>query len=173
MKVEKMYDLDIQINDDGSIRLSQSAGSLEEPSIIDLHPCQLRLVAERAGVVAAPDTSLVDRLHTSHVRRVRTLHKAIGELYCDDFLTEEILERCGSGPEIIMHLLAIHEKSEELVLDLRNLSASLADNLQTDSGHSADEPETPATPTATNGQSASTMQALCKPGESLQLDLKE
>lgn len=51
MTVEKMQDLAFEIHDNGTIALEQVAGSLEGASCIDLHPMQLRMLAERAGLL--------------------------------------------------------------------------------------------------------------------------
>lgn len=47
---EKMYDLGIELLDDGNINLEQDAG-YGEMSRITLHPSQLRLIAERTGLL--------------------------------------------------------------------------------------------------------------------------
>lgn len=47
---EHMHDLGIEALPGGVIRLEQSAGSQDGAVFIDLHPCQLRLIAERAGL---------------------------------------------------------------------------------------------------------------------------
>lgn len=44
----RMYDLSISTGEGGLIRLEQVAGSLEGPSIVELHPIQVRLIAEHA-----------------------------------------------------------------------------------------------------------------------------
>lgn len=49
MSMEKMYDLAFSI-DDQNIRLEQDSG-IGEVHVIDLHPVQLRLLAERAGLL--------------------------------------------------------------------------------------------------------------------------
>lgn len=51
MPMEKMLDLAFEIYGNGTIALEQVAGSLEGPAYIDLHPMQLRMLAERAGLL--------------------------------------------------------------------------------------------------------------------------
>ena len=66
---EKMYDLGIELLDDGNINLEQDAG-YGEMSRITLHPSQLRLIAERTGLLdfatqagkgKSPDITELDR----------------------------------------------------------------------------------------------------------------
>jgi hypothetical protein len=49
--IEHMYDLSNEMNN-GLKRLQQSGG-LDNPAVIDLHPVQIRLLAEYAGFLAA------------------------------------------------------------------------------------------------------------------------
>ena len=50
MTTEKMQDLTFQQFSDGTVRLEQSSG-LDDPAIVDLHPSQLRHVAEAVGLL--------------------------------------------------------------------------------------------------------------------------
>lgn len=114
---EYMQDLSIGMND-GLWRLQQSDGAGEN-SVVDLHPIQIRLLAEHAGLLAAPSKPL-NSLSASHVRRISTLLERIEELYFNDSLTSEIMKRCGNGFEVMNHLRAIHEQAEELVDDIED-----------------------------------------------------
>ncbi len=58
-----MFDLTISALADGGYELSQLAGSLDEPCRIVLHAAQVRLLAERAGLIRTPGPSL------KHIRR--------------------------------------------------------------------------------------------------------
>lgn len=59
----RWHDLTVERLEDGGIHLEQQAG-LDEPSVIHLHPQQLRHVAEQFGLVAPnyPDDELSKRL---------------------------------------------------------------------------------------------------------------
>lgn len=118
---EHMHDLSIEMND-GLWRLQQS-NSLDNPVVIDLHPVQIRLLAEHAGLLAALPKPL-NNLSASHERRLNALHERIEELYFDDGLNSEIIKYCGSGLEIVNHLRAIHEQAEELVTDTEDSEVS-------------------------------------------------
>lgn len=47
----RFYDLEAHQFEDGTVRLSQHYG-VEDPSVIDLHPQQLRHLAEQTGLIA-------------------------------------------------------------------------------------------------------------------------
>lgn len=118
---EHMHDLSIELND-GLWRLQQSDG-MDEHSIIDLHPVQIRLLAEHAGLLAAPSMPL-NSLSASHVRRINALLKRIEELYFNDSLTSEIMKCCGDGFMVMNHLRTIHEQAEELVAEIQDSELS-------------------------------------------------
>lgn len=95
---ERMFDLSIEFLLDGGIRLQQSAGSLEEPAVIDLHTCQIRLIAEQAGILNPAGTqqepsglpvgySLSPAFAWPHgfLRRLERIHLQIADLV--DFLS--------------------------------------------------------------------------------------
>lgn len=67
--VEHMYDLCVTDLDGGMLRLEQSAG-IGETATIDLHLCQVRLIAERAGLIraAAAPVWIVHRVKRIHAR---------------------------------------------------------------------------------------------------------
>lgn len=48
----RMFDMDMEQQDDGTIRLTQQCG-IDDPSVIDLHPAQVRLIAEQCGIFPA------------------------------------------------------------------------------------------------------------------------
>jgi len=115
MDLDRMSDLTISPLANGGMELSQQTG-LDDPDVIELHPCQLRWIAECAGLLPAPDPALLDRLHARHTARIHALRDRIGtirELYLD-----EILDRCGAGVEISLELLAISDLAGDLVDDL-------------------------------------------------------
>jgi len=73
--MEKFYDLSFSRQPDGSIRLIQS--DCGEDSIIDLHPAQLRYMAESFGLVAPnyPDDELSKRL----ARQLCTIQRELAD----------------------------------------------------------------------------------------------
>jgi len=79
---ERMNNLIILPLEDGGFELLQHSG-MEEADIIDLHPTQIRLLAERAGLLSAPDPKLLGRLSAAHIRRLHALRDQIDELIGD------------------------------------------------------------------------------------------
>jgi hypothetical protein len=78
----QIYDLDFEIDIDGSINLEQECG-LGEVSRITLHPIHLRLLAEEVGLVPTSDPE-ANRTIARLSRQMRTLLQRIGQL--DDWL---------------------------------------------------------------------------------------
>ena len=76
----QMYDLNVEQLDDGTIRLEQK-DYCGESYTIDLHPCQLRHIAERTGLLSP---SPIPTWPRGFLRRVERLHMRIAELV--DFL---------------------------------------------------------------------------------------
>ncbi len=109
---DRMFDLIIKSLENGGFELWQQSG-IDESDVIELHPAQVRLLAERAGLLAAPDPKLLDRLSAAHIRRLLALRDRLSELF--DFYHDEILDRCSSGIEISLHLRAISDLVDELV----------------------------------------------------------
>ncbi len=109
---ERMYDLGIELRDDGSIDLEQDAGC-GEVSRVDLHPCQIRLLAELAGLLTPDPTA---RLSARHVGRLRALYERLEEIR--RFYLDEIIDHCGSGIEFSLHLRAIEDLTEEMLADV-------------------------------------------------------
>jgi hypothetical protein len=137
MTDEHMADLTIKPLVDGGFELWQQSG-IDEAGVIQLHPAQIRLLAERAGLLPAPDPKLLDRMSAAHIRRLRVLKDRIDEL--DDSYRDEILDRCAYGLEICLHLRAISDLADELVAGL-----GIADSAQSEGekkGNDAGVPET-------------------------------
>lgn len=114
MSVDRMADLEIERLADGFFELRQQDGSLDEPCRILLHPVQVRLLAECAGLLPLPDPALA-HMSAAHIRRLRALQDRIEWLfgsYHDDIL------RHSSGLEINLHLGAISDLADELVDDI-------------------------------------------------------
>jgi len=116
---EHMHDLSIKMHD-GLWRLEQSDGC--EQSIIDLHPMQVRWLAEYTGLLAAPTIPVIG-LNASHIRKIHALFERTKELYLDDSLNNEIIKYCGNGFEIVAHLRAIYEQAEELAAEVADIEA--------------------------------------------------
>lgn len=114
--IEKMYDIQFEIGEDGSVDLEQDAGC-GDVFRIHLHSAQLRLIAERAGLLDKPSPRIEKVLMASHVRRVRNLDSALAELYFNDDFSIEI-GNCRSGVEITHMLQAIYDKSHDVIADL-------------------------------------------------------
>jgi hypothetical protein len=77
-----MYDLKTEALPDGNIRLEQSAGSLEESVIIDLHPIQIRLIRD------AVTEGVTRNSNAERQRRYRQRQKAI--VGADDMAVEGV-----------------------------------------------------------------------------------
>lgn len=111
-----MFDLAIAPLQNGGFQLSQQGSRLDEPDVIELHPLQVRYLAERAGLLPAPDPDLLDRLSARHVGRLRALFERLEEIRC--FYLDEILDHCGSGIEFSLHLRALEDLVDEMIADL-------------------------------------------------------
>lgn len=68
---EKMYDLGIEFSANGDVMLEQDAGCGER-AYVQLHPCQLRLIAERAGLID-PDAQALPRGLLRRLERLRAM----------------------------------------------------------------------------------------------------
>lgn len=98
--MDKMFDLTIAHLADGNVRIKQQSGSGESYTI-DLHPIQIRLLAERAGLLRhEPDARRVPDLE----RRLAVLTDKIQDFACDGSIRSEIIERCSYGLSIIARL---------------------------------------------------------------------
>lgn len=88
----RWHDLIVERLKDGGIHLEQQAG-LQEPSVIHLHPQQLRHVAEQFGLVAPnyPDDELSKRL----AEQLCKLYLEMSEDRCLSHALEGSFERLG------------------------------------------------------------------------------
>jgi hypothetical protein len=112
---DRLPDLTIKAPPGGNFELSQCFG-VEDPAVVELHPAHVRILAEHAGLLSAPPPDPAPRLSAAHVRRLLALDHRLAELR-DSYL-DEILERCGSGVEISLHLRALADLLGELLGDL-------------------------------------------------------
>lgn len=115
-----MLDLKISPLENGGLELSQQTG-LDEADLIQLHPCQIRYLAEQAGLLPIPDPKLLDRLSARHVARIHALRCRLDDL--NNIYRDEIIDRCGSGIEISLHLEAVADLVYELIEDIGTDSA--------------------------------------------------
>ncbi len=113
MGIDSMLDLNITPLQNGGFELSQLAGGLEEPDLILLHPCQIRYLCEQAGLLTPDPTP---RLSARHVGRLHALRDRLHDLH--DLYYNEIVDRCGSGIEISLHLEAIADLVYEMIEDI-------------------------------------------------------
>lgn len=134
--METMYDLAIARGPDGCIRLEQSAGSLEEPAVIDLHPMQVRLIAERAGLLAPQ--LMAGAVPNGLARRLRGLHERIKDFYFENPYFVQILERCGDGAEIVGVIGEIYAWSTEVIADLSEIEATSGASIRNRSSLASD-----------------------------------
>lgn len=105
--IETMLDLKVGNLPNGNLRIKQSGG---EQDVIELHPIQIRLLAERAGLLRhEPDAGRVPDLE----RRLGVLAVKLMDFACDTYTRNEIIERCGSGFEILAKLDGIVDLAVE------------------------------------------------------------
>lgn len=115
---EHMYDVGFEFLENGTARLEQTAGSLEGATYIDLHPVQVRLLAERMGLLE-PSLQVPEPLVTeAHKRRLTALCDRIAEFYHCEHYFNEIFERCASSAEMWLHIRAIYEMADDLIADI-------------------------------------------------------
>jgi hypothetical protein len=108
---EQFYDLSFEQLDDGTIRLEQKDYCGGEAYIIDLHPCQLRHIAERADILRCGDDGTA-------ARRFNAVAERLFRLAGDTYYRGEIIERCGMGSEFLTELDAVCDLADEFLRDL-------------------------------------------------------
>jgi hypothetical protein len=109
----KFHDLDFKKLSDGSIRLTQD-DRMDEASVIDMHPEQLLYMARQLCGMK-PETAAVAK---DLERKLAVLDAGIAALVLDDGIRTEIIERCGSGIEIILRLDALYDLAVEFTVGL-------------------------------------------------------
>lgn len=145
---EKMYGLAIELIEGGGLRLTQQDG-INDPDTIDLHPVQIRLIAERAGLLRhEPDAARVPDLE----RRIAVLADRLQDFVCSRQIRTSILE-CGDGFELIAKLdgildLALEFDGGRLKPEEAPEQGQQDDALQEKAVHPA-VPSTPSPPNAT------------------------
>lgn len=110
---EQFYDLSFDQLDDGTIRLEQKDYS-GESYVIDLHPCQLRQVAERAGLLSSAPVVAWPRGFKQRLTRLQT----DVEYLADDIWLDEIYERLSNGLAYRIGMTAVLDTINDLLLDV-------------------------------------------------------
>ncbi len=110
-RTERIPDLEFAILGDGIFRLEQSAGA-GETAIVDLHPAQMRLLAERAGLLPPAPRPTWPRGFT---RRLYRLERR----FCD--LANEVLDDKHVDNDTALRISGIHDELEDLMVDFEFL----------------------------------------------------
>lgn len=106
-ELERMYDLQWEVLESGTIRLRQE--EFDEYNVIDLHPEQIRFIARRLCGMKQETAELVKNLE----RKLAVLDEKIADLVLNDGIRQEIVSRCGDGFEIILQMDGLLELSTE------------------------------------------------------------
>lgn len=108
---EHMYDLRIEPLPGGGLRLEQEAGSLEGAVVIDLHPAQIRLLAERAGLLATSTSPAIEKRVLARFERLLIdVEYLAGDIWLD-----EIYERLGDGLAFRIAMVNAADELRDLV----------------------------------------------------------
>jgi len=99
---ERIPDLQFEFMAGGSLRLEQSAGAGEMMTVL-LHPCQIQLIAERAGLIP----------YRIPERRLAILRERICDLVEDEYFRSDIWKRLCYGSEYLQRLDAIADLAVE------------------------------------------------------------
>lgn len=110
---EQFYDLSFGQLDDGTIRLEQK-DYCGESYIIDLHPCQLRQVAERAGLLPPAPVVTWPRGFKQRLLRLQT----DVDYLAGDVWMGEICERLGDGLAFKIGMTAVLDTMNDLLIDV-------------------------------------------------------
>lgn len=97
---ERMYDLEFEQLDDGTIRLEQKDYS-GDSCIVDLHPCQLRYIAESAGLLPA---RAVQVLTPAPAAEGQAMHSMSVEVVGDSIWIEQTRLRDMGGTDAAIEL---------------------------------------------------------------------
>jgi hypothetical protein len=109
---EQFYDLSFEQLDDGTIRLEQK-DYCGESYIIDLHPAQLRHIAERVGLLLpAPAVAWPRGFKQRMVRLQADVDYLAGDVWMG-----EICERLGDGLAFKLGMIAVLDTINDLLLD--------------------------------------------------------
>lgn len=95
----KMYEVSFEKLEDGTIRLDQQCG-VDEPSVIDLHPEQLRFIARRMAGFKPETAGKVEELE----RRIAVLTDKLQNVVCNKSFRSGLIEGIGEGFEYLAKL---------------------------------------------------------------------
>ena len=103
------HDLNIEHLDDGGIRLIQQEG-VEDPSLIDLHPEQIKFIARQLCGMKLVTVEGIGELE----RRMSVLAERLHDFAALEWLRGEILDTCPTGGEILARLDALADLALEM-----------------------------------------------------------
>lgn len=110
---EQFYDLSFEQLDDGTIRLEQK-DYCGESYTVDMHPCQLRHVAERAGLLTSAPVVAWPRGFEQRLLRLQTdVDYLAGDCWLD-----EICKRLGNGLAFKIGMTAALDTINDLLIDV-------------------------------------------------------
>jgi len=107
----KIFDLNFEIDGD-NIRLEQDAG-IGEVHTVDLHLCQLRLLAERTGLLSPAPAVEWPRGFKQRLMRLQ----ASVDYLADDCWQDEIVKRLGEGLAYRSGMYAALDTINDLLID--------------------------------------------------------
>jgi hypothetical protein len=110
---EQFYDLSSEQLADGTIRLDQK-DYCGESCVIDLHPAQLRHIAERVGLLTPATLGKC----SIQERRFRIVADQLAEFALDDDFRTDLLKRCGYGLYYLAKLDAVVTLADEFLTDI-------------------------------------------------------
>ena len=105
--METLYQIDFEQNEDGTVTLSQQSGH-DEPSVIHLHPEQLRFITRSLFGMRSDTAACVADLE----RRISTLAGDIEFIVTNDDLRQQIIN-CNDGVELSVRLDSIYDLALE------------------------------------------------------------
>lgn len=109
---EQFHDLSFEQLDDGTIRLKQK-DYCGESYTVDMHPCQLRHIAERAGLLSTAPAVAWPRGFRQRLLRLQT----DVDYLAGDVWMGEICERLGDGLAFKIGMTAALDTINDLLVD--------------------------------------------------------
>jgi len=94
-----LYEISFEKLDDGTIEIRQPCG-LEEPSVIYLHPDQLKYIARQVAGLSETTAKQAEDLE----RKLSVLTDRLERLVTDDWFRKEIIDGCGDFAEMLVRL---------------------------------------------------------------------
>lgn len=144
----------------GNVRLENVDPMGNEVNIVDLHPIQVRLIAERLGLVATSEVTTARRIKTL-CRRLRTLHHRIETLA--DYLIHHSDHKHADLDFEMTYCAGTRDIADEFVADLSDWG---------ETGHQVSGLESDSTPTGEAApKKVETISTFSKPSAGGQLEL--